>query len=79
MIRAKFKCISETTSAYGSEGAKHYKFQALYDSTLPEDQRFAKATPSGTLEILVDNPSAQFELAADYYLDFTKVKQQAGA
>lgn len=75
MIRAKFKCISETRSAYGIEGAKQYKFQAMYDATLPEDQRFAKATPSGSMEIFVDNPAAQFELGADYYLDFTKVEQ----
>lgn len=72
-IRAKFKCISETRYAYGQEGAKTVRFQAMYDPDLPEDQRFAKATPSGTLEMLVDNPSAQFEPGQDYYLDFTPV------
>lgn len=77
MIRAKFKCISETHHAYGQEGARQYRFQAQYDPNLPEDQRFAKATPSGTLEIHVDNPSAQFTLGADYYLDFVPVDEAA--
>jgi hypothetical protein len=79
MIRAKFKCISETKSAYGQAGSRTVRFQAMYDASLPEDQRFAKATPSGSVEITVDNPAAQFELGADYYLDFTKVEQEAGA
>ena len=74
-IRAKFKCMAETRSAYGQEGARQYRFQAMYDPDLPEDQRFAKATPSGTLEIHVDNPSAQFTLGADYYLDFVPVDE----
>lgn len=77
-IRAKFRCISETRSAFGAQESKTYRFQAMYDPDLPEDQRFAKATPSGTLEINVDNPAAQFELGRTYYLDFTPVdKEQA--
>jgi hypothetical protein len=71
-IRAKFQCQSETK--YGWNESKTFKFQAMYDPDLPEDQRFAKATPSGTLEILVDNPTAQFEVGAYYYLDFTRVE-----
>lgn len=75
-IRAKFKCTSETRNAY-SQDSRTYRFQAQYDPSLPEDQRFAKATPSGSLEILVDNPNAQFTLGADYYLDFVLVDEAA--
>lgn len=74
MIRAKFQCQSETRHHWSSTDAKTYRFQAVYDQGLVEEDRsFAKATPSGTLEILVDNPNAQFEIGASYYLDFTKV------
>lgn len=72
-IRAKFQCVAETKTAWSTE-AKTYKLQAMYDPDLPEDQRFAKATPTGTLEMLIDNPSAQPDLGAFYYLDLTRVE-----
>jgi hypothetical protein len=43
----------------------------MYDESIPEDQRYAKATPSGTLTITVDNPAVVFEPGASYYLDIT--------
>lgn len=70
-VRCKFRATSETRSAYGPDGARTYKFQAVYDPDLPEDQRFAAATPTGTLEILVDNPGVEFLLGKQYYLDLT--------
>jgi hypothetical protein len=47
----------------------------MYDTSIPEDQRFQQATPSGSFEQLVDNPAAleQFELGKSYYVDFTPV------
>lgn len=76
MIRAKFQCQSATAHWWSTE-PKTYRFQAIYDQGLAEEDRsFAKATPIGTLEIQVDNPNAQFELGAYYYLDFTKVEQE---
>ncbi|TNC19066.1 hypothetical protein [Amycolatopsis alkalitolerans] len=68
-IRAKFQCSSQTT--YSSGQGRTLKFQAIYDP-LAEDQRYARATPAGSLEIYVDNPAAEFEVGAHYYLDFTK-------
>lgn len=73
ITRAKFRCASETRHAHTD--AKTVKFQAMYDPDLPEDQRYAKYTPSGSLEMYGDNPAVQFEVGADYYLDFTKVDQ----
>ena len=70
-IRAKFLCASETRYGYGD--SRSYKFTATYDPDTPEDQRFAKATPSGSLEMQVDNPSAYFTAGAFYYLDFEPV------
>ncbi|WP_406168863.1 hypothetical protein [Streptomyces sp. NBC_00996] len=48
-----------------------YRFHALYDTSIPEDVRYAKATPSGQLSIAVDNPTVVFEPGKSYYLDFT--------
>ncbi|MBT2418376.1 hypothetical protein J7F01_41080 [Streptomyces sp. ISL-22] len=44
---------------------------AMYDPEPPEDQRYAKATPSGSLTIAVDNPAVIFEPGKQYHLDFT--------
>ncbi len=71
-IRAKFRCTQETKHIYRSE-SRTYKFEAIYDSEIPEDVRFAKATPTGSLEMTVDNPSARFVIGDYYYLDFTPV------
>lgn len=76
-IRAKFQCQSETRHAHTE--ARTFKFQAMYDDSLPEDQRFAKYTPTGSLEIYVDNPAAQFQVGTQYYLDFTKVDTTQGS
>jgi hypothetical protein len=72
-IRAKFRLMSETRTAYNTE-QRLLTFQPMYDPDLiAEDRSFAKATPSGKLEIHVDNPNAGFVLGQDYYLDFTQV------
>ena len=78
-IRAKFRCCSVTMHCYGTEGSRTYKFQAMYDPEIPEDQRYAKATPSGTLEMVVDNPSAEFTVGDYYYLDLVPVGAELAA
>ena len=72
-VRAKFTVQSITSHAYGD--AKTIKLYAVCADEVPENQRFARYTPNGALEITVDNPSAsgQFELGKSYYLDFTPV------
>lgn len=75
-IRAKFQCQSETRHSWSSD-AKTYKFAAAYDPNILEDESYAKATPTGSVEILVDNPAAQFTVGAYYYLDFTPVPVDA--
>lgn len=70
-VRAKMMLSSITENAWGS--AKTLKFTAQYDTSIPEDQRFQKATPSASAEFLIDNPTAidQFKLGEQYYVDFT--------
>lgn len=68
MVRCKFRLAEVTTYAHGSQ---QFTFRPEYDTSIPEDQRFAKASPSGEFKIMVDNPSAQkmFEVGKHYYFD----------
>lgn len=76
-VRAKFQLQEIRQHAgygYGCD-AKTLVFRPQYDTTIPEDRRFAKATPTGEFTMYVDNPAAleQFELGAHYYIDFNPV------
>jgi hypothetical protein len=75
-VRAKFRCTEETKTAW-NQGGRRLVFEPIYDPDLPEDQRFCVATPSGRLEMQVDNPSAPFEVGEYYYLDLTSVDTEA--
>lgn len=73
-VRAKFRCNTEIHKKWGpddSQVARSYEFMAVYDPAVPEDQRYAKASPSGSLTIQVDNPDVTFQPGRQYYLDFT--------
>jgi len=50
-------------------------------STCPEDNTFAKATPSADITMTIDNPEAQGILKAGrfFFVDFTRVKEVAAA
>ena len=74
-VRAKFRCVKVEHNAYIT--AVRYTFAPQYDTTIPEDQRFAQASPSGEMWIQVDNPAVEFELGGYYYLDFTPVPAPA--
>jgi hypothetical protein len=75
--RAKLKLIEDTSSSWqkGQPAQRTLKFTAVYDASIPEDQRFQKATPSASATFLIDNPAAlaQFELGDDYYFDISPV------
>lgn len=72
MVRAKMMLVAVTENSW-SRTARKLLFSAQYDSTIPEDQKYALATPSGSIEMLVDNPKAleQFQIGKQYYVDFT--------
>lgn len=71
MVRAKFK-LSEVTQ-YDYNNSRKYVFSAIQDKSTPENEQFTKYTPSGKLEIQVDNPAVHdaFQVGKFYYLDFT--------
>lgn len=72
MVRAKFQ-LQQITENYWNKNSRTLVFQPSYDTSIPEDQRFATATPSGRFEMQVDNPAAlaQLTLGEYYYVDFT--------
>lgn len=74
-VRAKFVVQSyETRLDRSGDGAelRTVKLTAVYSDT-PENKKFFRWTPNGTIEIGVLNPEAwkQFELGKEYYVDFT--------
>jgi hypothetical protein len=71
MVRAKFQVQAITETSWG---AKIFKLAPMYDTSIEEDRRYSKATPSGSLEMQINNPPAAafFELGKSYYIDFTK-------
>ncbi len=76
-VRAKMYVESVGPAWEGApDTSKLVKFRCQYDPELPEDQRFCKATPSGTAEFMIDNPIAvaQFKAGQAYYVDFTAVE-----
>ena len=71
-VRAKVTC----TSLAGN----WVHFDTVYepDETRDaENARFTKATPGGTIQLLIDNPAAreQFEQGKQYYVDFTPAEK----
>lgn len=69
-VRAKFR-VSEVTmynEIYGK-----VKLTAVHETDTPENERFTKATPNGTVEMYIDNPPAlnQFKPGKFFYADFT--------
>jgi hypothetical protein len=69
-VRAKFHCSREKKVDWNAT-LRIYEFNAVCADEVPENQRYHKYTPSGTLLISVDNPEVKFEVGKSYYLDFT--------
>lgn len=71
-VRAKFRIDSITQHAYNSD-VRTIKLYAVSADEVEENKRYHKYTPSGTLEITIDNPPAaeQFKLGSHVYLDFS--------
>ena len=75
-VRAKLQLTQRIDNA-GNPHSKVFKFNAVYDPSIPEDARFAKATPTAELTMTVDNPSAIDQLnklGSFFYVDFHPVQ-----
>jgi hypothetical protein len=75
MVRGKFK-VQSIKSFQWSPTAKEITFGCEYDPSIPEDQKYSKATPQGSITMIVDNPPAAEYLALGktFYVDFTAVE-----
>lgn len=71
MIRGKF-VVDRVTKYQGNHA--HVVLDARYESSLPEDKRFAEATPNGKIEMLVTVPAVieAFQPGKVFYVDFTE-------
>ena len=71
--RAKFRCQSVAYSQDPAiEGPRLFTFTAVYDDTIPEDQRFSRYTPFGEVKMTVDNPEIKWTPGTSYYFDITE-------
>jgi hypothetical protein len=74
MVIGKFR-VSKNELYHGSTKVT---LAALYDDKLDEDRRFAQATPSASVEMVITNPSAneQFkQLEAPIYCVFMNPRE----
>lgn len=74
-VRAKFRVVS-VTEHDGGDKARTIKLAPRYDETIPEDQLYHKATPTGELSMYVTNPAVieHLKVGKDFYLDLTPVE-----
>lgn len=71
-VRAKFQ-VNKISKVSWNKDVKVVELGAVCADEIEENQRYHKYTPSGAINITIDNPLAsdQFELGKLYYVDFT--------
>lgn len=77
-VRAKFKVREITEHAYGAQLMKTIKLEPVLKNNDPdsENSTFWAASPNGEIRLGTINmeAAAQFEINAEFYIDFTKVE-----
>lgn len=78
MLRAKFRCVSVTTHADGSEAVQ---LQAVYGDKEGVNAQWAKFTPSGSLSMTISAEGAQGKLVpgVEYFIDFSVASPAEGS
>lgn len=79
VVRAKFR-VNKITRVDWNSDITVVSMTAVNDDGIEENKRYHKYSPSGSLEITIDNPPASeyFKLGKSYYLDFTEVEDGSG-
>lgn len=75
MVRAKF-VVTQVTH-YETPGCAQIELSPRYSKAIPEDQRFAEATPNGKLQLTVTNPRVVEILKPGkvFYIDITEAPE----
>lgn len=75
-IRAKMYLEATVPNTWGGSQAV---FRCQYDTSLPEDQKFQKATPTGDARFSIDNPPAldQLVVGGTYYFDISPCDERS--
>ena len=75
MMRAKLELVCFDVQEFANGKTVKARFAARYDTSIPEDQRFQKATPWGECVLQIDNPAVleQLKPGTSFYIDFTPV------
>ncbi len=75
-VQAKFRCttLSLKASPYGAPNTTPGGFVALTPVSGPGNEDWSKYTPSGSLEMQIDNQPAlaQFEIGQDYLVEIKR-------
>ena len=75
-IRAKFKVTEIIEKTFNPDySQKTIVLTPQYDQKIAEDVSFQKATPTGRMEMQIDNPAAlaAMPVGTVFYVDFTPV------
>jgi hypothetical protein len=77
-VRCKFQVSGIKRFGWDKGRSAEVELTTVYDSSIPEDQRFSDATPSGKLAFICNNPKAleQLELGEFYYIDIIAVPKE---
>ena len=75
-MKTRAKMVLTAITEHAHWGGKTFRFETRYDDSIPEDQRFYDATPSGHVEMTVNNPAVieNVKLGDTFYVDFIKVE-----
>lgn len=77
-VRAKFKVTAIVTTQLGENYSQtKIVLEPQYDAKVAEDVSFSKATPTGRMEMQIDNPVAlaAMPIGTVFYVDFTPVQK----
>ena len=76
-MRAKMQCQSIMQSGYkpGGVSSETVRFSAVYGPEGSANRAWATSTPSGSLEMQINNPKAfgHFKIGAYYFVDLQEV------
>jgi hypothetical protein len=76
IARCKFQVTNILPAYAGTDPdstAKRVRFETRYDNTIDEDRAFTRYTPSGALDVVIDNPSVtdKLSIGLNVYIDIS--------